>query len=171
MKDIIRMNQLAGIITEGQAKKMMQILNEYYDEQDFLDALKDLESAKPFLISPPKKEPKNTRKSDKDPKKDLNSKEEATSEIVNFLRANKQELLSKISEKFPEFDEDVIEDLNDEEIIIGNDIEGEPDIEIAALGESGIDFSFNWRKVKSYESTNFKFIIAGRPVYGIAYDM
>jgi len=28
MKDIIRMNQLAGIITEGQARKMMQILNE-----------------------------------------------------------------------------------------------------------------------------------------------
>jgi len=28
MKDIIRMNQLAGIITEGQARKMMEILNE-----------------------------------------------------------------------------------------------------------------------------------------------
>ena len=28
MKDIIRMQQLAGIITEGQARKMMQILNE-----------------------------------------------------------------------------------------------------------------------------------------------
>jgi hypothetical protein len=28
MKDLIRMNQLAGIITEGQAKKMMEILNE-----------------------------------------------------------------------------------------------------------------------------------------------
>jgi hypothetical protein len=28
MKDIIRMNQLAGILTEGQARKMMQILNE-----------------------------------------------------------------------------------------------------------------------------------------------
>jgi hypothetical protein len=170
MKDIIRMNQLAGIITEGQAKKMMEVLNENNDEvKDWWD--RDWKNIKPFLISPPKKEPKNTRKSDKDPKKDLNSKEEATSEIVNFLRANKQELLSKISEKFPEFDEDVIEDLNDEEIIIGNDIEGEPDIEIAALGESGIDFSFNWRKVKSYESTNFKFIIAGKPVYGIAYDM
>jgi hypothetical protein len=30
MKDIIRMNQLAGIITEGQAKKMMAVLNENY---------------------------------------------------------------------------------------------------------------------------------------------
>ena len=28
MKDIIRMNQLAGIITEGQARKMMQVLSE-----------------------------------------------------------------------------------------------------------------------------------------------
>jgi len=28
MKDIIRMSQLAGIITEGQAKKMMEVLNE-----------------------------------------------------------------------------------------------------------------------------------------------
>jgi hypothetical protein len=28
MKDLIRMNQLAGIITESQANKMMQILNE-----------------------------------------------------------------------------------------------------------------------------------------------
>jgi hypothetical protein len=31
MKDLIRMNQLAGIITEGQAKKMMAILNEAED--------------------------------------------------------------------------------------------------------------------------------------------
>jgi hypothetical protein len=28
MKDLIRMNQLAGVITEGQARKMIQILNE-----------------------------------------------------------------------------------------------------------------------------------------------
>ena len=31
MKDLIRMNHLAGIITEGQAKKMMAILNEAED--------------------------------------------------------------------------------------------------------------------------------------------
>ena len=31
MKDLIRMNQLAGIITEGQAKKIMAILNEAED--------------------------------------------------------------------------------------------------------------------------------------------
>lgn len=34
MKEIIRMNQLAGIITEGQARKMMQILNEGQGQQD-----------------------------------------------------------------------------------------------------------------------------------------
>jgi hypothetical protein len=28
MKDLIRMNQLAGVITEGQAKKMMEVLDE-----------------------------------------------------------------------------------------------------------------------------------------------
>ena len=44
MKDIIRMNQLAGIITEGQAKKMMEILNEnqnpdYVSMMVFLEGL------------------------------------------------------------------------------------------------------------------------------------
>ena len=37
MKEIIRMNQLAGIITEGQAKKMMAVLNEadrYYGDME-----------------------------------------------------------------------------------------------------------------------------------------
>ena len=31
MKDIIRMNQLAGTITEGQAKKMSKVLTEEMD--------------------------------------------------------------------------------------------------------------------------------------------
>jgi len=34
MKDIIRMNQLAGLITEGQARKMMEILNENIGSTD-----------------------------------------------------------------------------------------------------------------------------------------
>ena len=34
MKDIIRMNQLAGIITEGQTRKMMAVLNENFTVQD-----------------------------------------------------------------------------------------------------------------------------------------
>ena len=37
MKDIIRMNQLAGIITEGQARKMMAVLNEgSYTQKEIL---------------------------------------------------------------------------------------------------------------------------------------
>lgn len=41
MKDIIRMNQLAGIITEGQARKMIAILNEKvgYLSQDIDDLI------------------------------------------------------------------------------------------------------------------------------------
>jgi hypothetical protein len=34
MKEIIRMNQLAGLITEGQAKKMMAVLNEFLDPEE-----------------------------------------------------------------------------------------------------------------------------------------
>jgi hypothetical protein len=34
MKDIIRMNQLAGILTEGQARKMIQVLNENKEIKD-----------------------------------------------------------------------------------------------------------------------------------------
>jgi hypothetical protein len=48
MKDIIRMNQLAGIITEGQAKKMMQILN----ENESLDPLKPQSPEEKLLSSP-----------------------------------------------------------------------------------------------------------------------
>jgi hypothetical protein len=41
MKDIIRMNQLAGIITEGQARKMMEILNkEENNEYSFENLIK-----------------------------------------------------------------------------------------------------------------------------------
>jgi hypothetical protein len=39
MKDIIRMNQLAGIITEGQAKKMLEVLNEGTSEVNELFGL------------------------------------------------------------------------------------------------------------------------------------
>ena len=35
MKEIIRMNQLAGIITEGQARKMMAVLNEIENKSVF----------------------------------------------------------------------------------------------------------------------------------------
>jgi hypothetical protein len=51
MKDLIRMNQLAGVITEGQAKKMMKILKEVdFDDEDDDDDDFDLEAA--FKKSP-----------------------------------------------------------------------------------------------------------------------
>jgi hypothetical protein len=40
MKDIIRMNQLAGLITENQAQKMLAVLNENYTVGQ---AIKDVE--------------------------------------------------------------------------------------------------------------------------------
>jgi hypothetical protein len=40
MKEIIRMNQLAGIITEGQARKMMQVLGEGIDSTDDVTLVK-----------------------------------------------------------------------------------------------------------------------------------
>jgi hypothetical protein len=51
MKDIIRMNQLAGIITEGQARKMMEVLDEednksnYYSfwNKNYSQIIKDLD--------------------------------------------------------------------------------------------------------------------------------
>ena len=51
MKEIIRMNQLAGIITEGQAKKMMEILNEEIYENEGTDIVSFLKSNKQELLS------------------------------------------------------------------------------------------------------------------------
>jgi hypothetical protein len=47
------------------------------------------------------------------------------------------------------------------------------DAEIAGLGEAGLDFSFNPKKVKDTygDASNFKLVIAGKPIYGIAYNM
>jgi hypothetical protein len=42
MKDIIRMNQLAGIITEGQARKMIDILNENSIPQSEIDYVENI---------------------------------------------------------------------------------------------------------------------------------
>jgi DNA-binding transcriptional regulator YhcF (GntR family) len=42
MKDIIRMNQLAGIITEGQAKKMSKVLTEEMDAFDYSNLIQSV---------------------------------------------------------------------------------------------------------------------------------
>ena len=48
MKDLIRMNQLAGLITEGQARKMMAILNE--ESKGWLGTGIDEETLKTFIV-------------------------------------------------------------------------------------------------------------------------
>ena len=92
--------------------------------------------------------------------------------ILSFLKSNKQELLSKLTKKF-EWDEDDMEMMSEYEIEIGADADGNKDAEIAGLGEAGLDFSFNPKKVKDTygDASNFKLIIAGKPVYGISYNM
>jgi hypothetical protein len=47
MKDIIRMQQLAGVITEGQAKKMIEVLNEDNNRPNFAQ---DAETNFPELV-------------------------------------------------------------------------------------------------------------------------
>ena len=42
MKDIIRMNQLAGIITEGQAKKMSKVLTEEMDAFSYSNSVQSV---------------------------------------------------------------------------------------------------------------------------------
>jgi hypothetical protein len=121
-KEQLRMQMLAGIITEGQYKAKLN--------------------------------------------------EEEGTDILSFLKSNKQELLSKLTEKF-EWDEDDAEMIGEYEIEIGADADGNEDAEIAGLGEAGLDFSFNPNKVKDTygDASNFKLVIAGKPIYGISYNM
>jgi hypothetical protein len=100
----------------------------------------------------------------------LNENEDT--DILSFLKSNKQELLSKLTKKF-EWDEDDMEMMSEYEIEIGGDADGNEDAEIAGLGEAGLDFSFNPKKVKDTygDASNFKLVIAGKPIYGISYNM
>jgi hypothetical protein len=100
--------------------------------------------------------------------------EEEGTDILSFLKSNKQELLDKLATKF-KYDEDDMEFMSEYEIGIGADVDGNEDAEIAGLGEAGLDFSFNPKKVKDTgwygDSSNFKLVIAGKPIYGISYNM
>jgi hypothetical protein len=92
--------------------------------------------------------------------------------ILSFLKSNKSELLDKLSKKF-EWDEEDMEMMGEEELGIGANVDGDEDVEIAGLGEAGLDFSFNQNKVKDTygDASNFKLIIAGKPIYGISYNL
>lgn len=93
-------------------------------------------------------------------------------DILSFLESNKLELLDKLAKKYS-WDEDDMEMMGEEELGIGANSNGEEDTEIAGFGEAGLDFSFNQNKVKDTygDASNFKLIIAGKPVYGIAYNV
>jgi hypothetical protein len=101
--------------------------------------------------------------------------------ILSFLKSNKQELISKLTKKFPSMEDDADdeESVYDYKIVQGANADGKRDAEIAGLlspesGEMvGLDFSFNPKKVKDEygDATNFKLTIAGKPVYGISYNM
>ena len=97
---------------------------------------------------------------------------ENQSNILSFLESNKSELFDKLAKKF-DWDEDDIEFMSEEELGIGADADGNEDVEIAGLGEAGLDFSFNPKKVEDTygDASNFKLIIAGKPIYGISYNM
>ena len=97
--------------------------------------------------------------------------EEEGIDILSFLESNKQELLSKLAQEF-ELDEDDMEMMSEYEIETGMDAKGNEDTEIAGLGEAGYDFSFNPKKVKDTygDASNFTLDIAGKKVYGIAYN-
>ena len=56
MKDIIRMNQLAGIITEGQARKMLEVLNEGNVNLGALNILPGVEKFAPYYLQKINKE-------------------------------------------------------------------------------------------------------------------
>jgi hypothetical protein len=42
MKDIIKMNKLAGLITESQARRMIKILNESMEKEELVNKIKNL---------------------------------------------------------------------------------------------------------------------------------
>ena len=93
-------------------------------------------------------------------------------DILSFLKSNKQELLDKLTKKY-NFDEDDLEEYSENEIVIGGNEDGDLDPEIAGFSDMGLDFSFNPSKVKDKygDASNFKLVIAGKPIYAIAYDL
>ena len=94
-------------------------------------------------------------------------KEEQNNDIVSFLKMNKNELLQVLSQKF-NWDEMDLEDYDENEIEPGINAEGEPDSEIAVLGD-GLEFSFNPAKVKDDENSSFTLNIGGKTIYGLTY--
>ena len=100
----------------------------------------------------------------------LNENEEEN--IISFLKDHKQELIDQIAERW-DLNEKEIEKYNSEEIVMGGNVDGDLDPEIAGFGEMGLDFSFNPSKVKDEygDASDFTLTIAGKPVYAISYNV
>ena len=100
----------------------------------------------------------------------LNENEEE-SEIIKFLKSNKQELIDQIAKRF-DSNEKEIEKYNSTKIVMGGTVDGDFDPEIAGFGE-GLDLSFDPSKVEDQfgDAYNFTLTIAGKPVYAIAYNL
>jgi len=98
--------------------------------------------------------------------------EEQQEDILSFLKNNKAELIQVLAKKYS-WDEDDIEFQSEYEIGPGADIDGNEDPEVAGLGESGLDFSFNPEKVKDEygDASNFTIRVGGKTIYGIEYNM
>jgi|FLOH01.1.fsa_nt_gi hypothetical protein len=97
---------------------------------------------------------------------------EQQEDILSFLKNNKAELIQVLAKKYS-WDEDDIEFQSEYEIGPGADIDGNEDPEVAGLGESGLDFSFNPEKVKDEygDASNFTIRVGGKTIYGIVYNM
>ena len=98
-------------------------------------------------------------------------KEEQESDIMSFLKSNKPELIQALAKRF-NWDDDDIEDQSENEIESLEDSEGNPDSEIVGLGDAGMAFSFNRKKVKFDEDGTQEFTVkvGGKTIYGIAYN-
>ena len=99
----------------------------------------------------------------------LNENEEEN--IISFLKDHKQELIDQIAERW-DLNEKEIKKYNSEEIVMGGNVDGDLDPEIAGFGE-GLDLSFDPSKVEDQfgDAYNFTLTIAGKPVYAIAYNL
>jgi hypothetical protein len=160
-------NVLANILTNGKAEYIEYVEDFGYDAEEVENYAQD-------LVGNNLTEGKLLNE---ETSKVLNENEDT--DIVSFLKSNKQELLSKLTKKL-----EYLEDEDDEEstynykIVRGANADGKKDVEIAGLlhpeyGPVGLDFSFNPEKVKDEygDAGNFKLTIAGKPVYGISYNM
>ena len=140
-------NKISGIVKKVNPEKFSMIIQTENSDKPSIIDLKDLSDVKIYGLDESR----------------LN--EEEGTDILSFLKSNKQELLKKLATKFED------KNLLYADIIKSEaDAEGNYDAEIARLDMGGLDFSFNLMKVRDKQGdvSNFKLVIAGEPVYGFS---